>query len=199
VYRDLQRREVLTVLEYAAYLTVARPLGPTHHAIAVLGGMMGLRASEVAGLTVESLTSVRGYTTLTFVGKGDKPARMSVPLPALPAVQAAVADRISGPLLRTRTGTGLDRRAVHRYVCATARGAGISRPIGPHALLRRVGTGGLNQGVPLRDIQHLLRHSRPESTAASYDVNGDALDRHASHQVTGFLAGWAGCSRTAAR
>jgi integrase/recombinase XerD len=120
VHRDLQRREVLTVLEYAAYLTAARALGPTQHAIAVLGGMMGLRASEMAGLTVESLTTVRGYTTLTFIGKGDKPARMPVPLPALPAVQAAAADRTSGPLLRTRTGTGLDRRAVHRYVSATA-------------------------------------------------------------------------------
>jgi integrase/recombinase XerC/integrase/recombinase XerD len=192
VHRELQRREVLTVLEYAAYLTAARALGPTHHAIAVLGGMMGLPASEMAGLTVDCLTSVRGYTTLTFIGKGDKPARMPVPLPALPAVQAAFADRSSGPLPRTRTGTALDRRAVHRYVSATARAAGISRPIGPHALRRTVGTVGLNQGIPLRDIQHLLRHSRPETTVASYDVNGDALERHASHQIAGFLAGWAG-------
>jgi integrase/recombinase XerC/integrase/recombinase XerD len=75
VHRELQRREVLTVLEYAAYLTTARALGPTHHAIAVLGDMMGLRASEMAGLRVDCLTSVRGYTTLTFIGKGDKPAR----------------------------------------------------------------------------------------------------------------------------
>src|SRR3954463_2215686 len=68
VLRELQRREVLTGLEYAAFLTAARALGPTHHAIAVLGGMLGLRASDV---------------TLTFVGKGDKPARMPVPLLAL--------------------------------------------------------------------------------------------------------------------
>jgi integrase/recombinase XerC/integrase/recombinase XerD len=27
---------------------------------------------------------------------------------------------------------------------------------------------------------------------ASDDVNGDALERHASHQIAGFLAGWAG-------
>jgi integrase/recombinase XerC/integrase/recombinase XerD len=58
VHRELQRREVLTVLEYAGYLTAARSLGPARHAIAVLGGMMGLRASEMAGLTVESLTNV---------------------------------------------------------------------------------------------------------------------------------------------
>jgi integrase/recombinase XerD len=94
--------------------------------------------------------------------------------------------------LRTRTGAALDRRAVRRYVNATARAAGIARPIGPHALRRTVGTVGLNQGIPLRDVQHLLRHSRPETTVASYDVNGDVLERHASHQIAGFLAGWAG-------
>jgi integrase/recombinase XerC/integrase/recombinase XerD len=143
------RWDELTVLEYAAYLTAARALGPTHHAIAVPGGMMGLRTSEMAGLTVDCLTSVRGYTTLTLIGKGDKPARVPLPPPALPAVQAAVGDRTSGPLLRTPTGVGLDRRAVHRYVC---RAAGIGRPIGPHALRRTEGTVGLNQGIPLRDI-----------------------------------------------
>jgi integrase/recombinase XerD len=192
VHRELQRREVLTVLEFAAYLAAARSLGPAHHAIAVLGGMMGLRASEMADLTVESLSNVRGYVTLTFIGKGDKPARVPVPLPALPAIQDAVAGRGSGPLLRTRTGAGMDRRSVHRYVAHTARVAGIGRPIGPHALRRTVGTVGLNQGIPLRDIQRLLRHTRPETTLASYDITGDALERHASHQVAGFLAGWAG-------
>jgi integrase/recombinase XerC/integrase/recombinase XerD len=194
ILRESQRREVLTVLEYAAFLTTARQLGPTHHAIAVLGGMMGLRATEMATLTVKSFGTVRGYATLIVVGKGDKPARVPVPIPALGAVQAAIDGRTSGPLLRTRTGAGMDRRTMHRYVAATARAAGITRPIGPHALRRTVGTVGLNQGIPLRDIQRLLRHARPETTLASYDISGDALERHASHQVAGFLAGWAGCS-----
>lgn len=30
------------------------------------------------------------------------------------------------------------------------------------------------------------------STLASYDISGDALGRHASHQVPRFVAGWAG-------
>jgi integrase/recombinase XerD len=191
VLRELKRREVVTVPEYAAFLTAARALGPTHHAIAVLGGMLGLRASEMAGLTVDSVSTVRGYVTLTFVGKGDKPARVPVPLPALPAVHAAIDDRTSGPLLRTRTSAGMDRRSVHRYVATTAQVAGIRRPIGPHALRRTVGTVGLNQGIPLRDVQRLLRHARPETTLGSYDITGDALERHASHQLAGFLAGWA--------
>ena len=192
IQRELQRREVLTVLEYAAFLTTARELSPTHHAIAVLGGMMGLRATEMATLTVESFGIVRGYATLIVVGKGDKPARVPVPIPALGAVQAAIEGRTAGPLLRTRSGAGMDRRTVHRYVAATARAAGISRPIGPHALRRTVGTVGLNQGIPLRDVQRLLRHARPETTLGSYDITGEALERHASHQVAGFLAGWAG-------
>lgn len=192
IQRELQRREVLTVLEYAAFLTTASHLGPTHHAIAVLGGMMGLRATEMATLTVESFGTVRGYATLIVVGKGDKPARVPVPIPALGAVQAAIDGRTAGPLLRTRSGAGMDRRSVHRYVAATARAAGITRPIGPHALRRTVGTVGLNQGIPLRDVQRLLRHARPETTLGSYDITGEALERHASHQVAGFLAGWAG-------
>jgi integrase/recombinase XerD len=76
-----------------------------------------------------------------------------VPLPALPAVQAAIDGRTSGPLLRTRTGAGIDRRSVHRHVARTARVAGIARPIGPRALRRTVATVGLNQGIPLRDVQ----------------------------------------------
>jgi integrase/recombinase XerD len=191
VHRELQRREVLTMLEYAAYLTAARTLSDDHHAIAVLAGMMGLRATEMADLTVESLAVVRGYSTLTFIGKGDKPARVPVPMPALAPVLACAGDRRTGPLLRSRAGTPMTRTTVYRYVARTAQAAGIVRPISPHALRRTVGTVGLNQGIPLRDVQRLLRHSRPETTIASYDIAGDSLERHASHQVAGFLAGWA--------
>ncbi len=153
---------------------------------------MGLRATEMATLTVESFGTVRGYATLTIMAKGGKPARVPVPIPALGAVQAAINGRVGGPLLRTHTGAGMDRRTVHRYVAATARAEGITRPIRPHALRRTVGIVGLNQGIPLRDVQRLLRHARPETTLGSYDITGEALERHASHQVAGFLAGWAG-------
>jgi len=191
VHREMQRREVLTVLEYAAFLHTARQLGPAEHAIAVLAGMLGLRASEIASLQVESLAVVRGYSTITFIGKNDKPARVPVPIPALAAVQACVDGRTTGPLLRTRAGNAMDRRAVHRYVARVAQAAGINRPVSPHALRRTVGTAALNQGIPLRDVQRLLRHARPETTIQSYDIGGDALERHASHQVAGFLAGFA--------
>ncbi len=50
--------------------------------------MLGLRATEMATLTVQSFGTVRGYATLIVIGKGDKPARVPVPIPALGAVQA---------------------------------------------------------------------------------------------------------------
>jgi integrase/recombinase XerD len=59
-------------------------------------------------------------------------------------------------------------------------------------LRRTVGTVGLSQGIPLRDVQRLLRHASSETTLGSYDITGEALERHAPHQVAGFLAGWAG-------
>ena len=190
IHRELQRREVLTVLEFAAYLAAARRLGPCAHAIAVLGAMMGLRASEMASLTVESISTARGYRVLTFIGKGDKPARVPVPIPAMAAIDAVVGDRDAGPLLRTRTGRGMDRRDVYRTVVRTAHAAGITRPLSPHALRRTAGTVGITQGIPIREVQRLLRHARTETTLASYDLSGEQLERHASHQVAGFLAGW---------
>lgn len=46
--------------------------------------------------------------------------------------------------------------------------------------------------TPKRDVQRVLRHARAETTLGSYDITGEALERHASHQIAGFLAGWAG-------
>jgi len=69
---------------------------------------------------------------------------------------------------------------------ATAKAAGMSRPISPHALRRTVSTTGLNQGIPLRDVQQLMRHTRSETTLRSCDL-GEGIERHASRQIAGFF------------
>src|SRR3954466_4824999 len=194
VLRELQRREVLTVLEYAAFLTAARLLGPTHHVIAVIGGMLGLRASEMAGLTVDSLATVRGYATLTFIGKGDKPPGCRCPCPRCP--------RCGRPSMTAPAGRCCAPVAAPAWTAArcTATWPAPPRPLaspGPsgHTRCAAPSARSDNQGIPLRDIQRLLRHARPETTLASYDISGDALERHASHQVAGFCAGWGGLTR----
>ncbi len=187
IHRELQRREVLTVLEYAAFLTTARHLTPTHHAIAVLGGMMGLRATEMATLAVESFGTVRGYATLIVVGKGDKPARVPVPIPALAAVQAAIGDRTAGPLLRTRSGRhgppkraplrrrdrqGCGNRPAHR----PTRAAPNRRPRRAQPGHPAAGCSAAAPPCPPRDHTGQLRHHR-RSTGAPRFPPGRRLPR----------------------
>jgi len=172
-------------------LTVSRTMGPDEAGVVVLGGMLGLRATEMSELAVESVRQVRGYSTLNFMGKGDVPACVPVPIPALDAVRALVDDRASGPLLRTKSGTAMDRISVYRYVRRVAAEAGIERRVSPHALRRTAATTALMIGVPLREAQRLMRHRRADTTLQSYDRTGDGLERHASHQVAGFYAQFA--------
>jgi integrase/recombinase XerD len=82
----------------------------------------------------------------------------------------------------------MDRRSVYRYVSRIGRAAGINQPVSPHALRRTVGTAALNTGIPLRDVQKLLRHVKSETTLKAYDISGDQLERHAAHQIAGFLS-----------
>lgn len=190
IHREGQRRHYLTPLEYAAFLTTARVMGPDAHAVAAIGGMMGLRSAEMCGLDVDDVATVAGYQVLRFVGKGGKPAAPPMPIPVLRPVLELTAARSEGPLLRTQAGTRLNRRSLHHLVVRIGARAGIAHPISPHGLRRTFATAGFAKGVSLRDMQLGLRHSRPE-TSALYDMNQSNLDRHASHEIAAFLAGFA--------
>jgi hypothetical protein len=99
---------------------------------------------------------------------------------------AAPADRYCAPVLALAWSAAR---------CTATAPAPPRRPGSPGLSGRRaashLGTVGLKQGIPLRDVQRLSRHARPETTLASYDISGDALEWHASHPVVGLLAGWA--------
>jgi hypothetical protein len=45
-----------------------------------------------------------------------------------------------------------------------ARGAGITKPVGPHTLRRAFITAALGCGVPLRDVQEAASHADPRTT-----------------------------------
>jgi site-specific recombinase XerD len=183
-----QHRTVLHPLEFAAILTAARDAGPVEHALVALLGMLGLRVSEACNADVTDLRYDSGYELLHIVGKGAKPADVPLPIPVLRAVRQAAGDRTSGPLLRTRTGRRLDRPAAARMVARLAHRAGITHPISPHGLRRTFCTSGLIAGVPIRDMQHAMRHSDPRTTLR-YDMAKTNLDRHAAHAVAAYLAG----------
>jgi integrase/recombinase XerD len=191
VRRDEQRRTFLTPLEFAIVLDAARQAGPVEHALVGLLGMSGLRVGEACGLDVTSVHVENGYDTLRFIGKGNKPAIVPLPVPVMRAVREVMEGRDVGPLLLNSRGRRMDRAAATRMIRRVARAAHVKTEISPHSLRRTFCTSGLVSGVPLRDMQLAMRHSDPATTAL-YDMAAGNPDRLASHRVAAFLAGMTG-------
>jgi site-specific recombinase XerD len=191
VDRASQHRPFLNVLEFGALLNAARITGAREHALVALLGLSGLRISEACGLDVDSLTIEQGYDVIRFIGKGDKPAIVPLPLPVTRAVRELIGTRTDGPLLLNHNGSRMDRAAASRILDRLAAAASIDKHVPPHALRRTFCTSGLTSGVPLREMQLAMRHSSPNTTAI-YDMAAQNFDRNASHRVASFMAGAAG-------
>lgn len=188
--RAAQSRTVLTPLEYAAFLRAAEATGPTEHAIAALGGMVGLRVSEMTQLDASNIGSSRGYVTITVLSKGEKTHVIPLPIPVMRPVLLLAELCPTGALLRNKAGERMDRRDLNRCVKRMGEQAGISHNITPHGLRRTYATSGFMKGVSLRDMQIAMRHARSETTLL-YDLDRQNLDRHASHEIAAFLSGFA--------
>ena len=192
VHEEAQKRTFLTPLEFAAFLEASRKIGPVEHAATALMGLSGLRVAELCSLQVESVTQDGGYDMITFVGKGNKPAVVPLPIPVMRAVREVIGDRTTGPLLiNPRAGTPMTDQDARRMVTRIAKVAGCRPDITPHGLRRTFCTSGLVSGVPMRDMQIAMRHADPRTTGL-YDMAKNNKDRHASHRVASFLAGMTG-------
>jgi site-specific recombinase XerD len=104
------------------------------------------------------------------------------------AVDLAAGDRLSGPVLLSRSGRRLDRHGATRIVRRLATRAEITKHISPHSLRHSFITACLDPGVPLRDVQVAARHADPRTTTR-HDRGRQNLDRHAAYVVTAFIAG----------
>jgi site-specific recombinase XerC len=85
-----------------------------HAALGVLLGLNGLRVSEACGANIEDLAVQRGHRILAIVGKGNRPAVISLVPRTARTIDLAVGERHDGPILCRRDGQRLDRRAAHR-------------------------------------------------------------------------------------
>lgn len=189
---EAQHRPCLTPVQFAMLLEAAREHSPTAHATVALLGMMGLRIAEACSLNVESIRVRDGFDVVTFRGKGGKSFIEPLPASVLRAVRQCIGDRTSGPLLTTRIGTRMDRKAAGRLLDRLAADAGMpDLDVSPHALRRTFCSSGLHQGVPLIDMQRAMRHARPETTLR-YDRRERSMVTHAAHGVAAYLAGMAG-------
>jgi integrase len=85
--------------------------------------------------------------------QGGKTALVSLPPRVARAVDLAADQRLTGPVLLSRSDGRLDCHGAARVVRRVARRAGITKRISPHSLRHSFITAALDAGVSLRDVQ----------------------------------------------
>ncbi len=179
----------LTHLQFEALLTAARDsTNPHDYALVAMLGLLGLRVFEATGADITDLSEVHGHRVLHVHGKGDKVVDVPLPPAVGRAIDRAVAGRTGGPILRTRTGSRMDRHCATRRLQALAKTAGVTGiRMHPHMLRHTYVTTMLDAGVDLRDVQIAARHADPRTTMR-YDRARNNLDRHANYILAAFMA-----------
>jgi len=148
----------------------------------------GLRASEVAGLTLTALHPTLSVVVVT--GKGNKQRLVPIGKPAQAAVReyldkcrpalvrgmgkTPAPDKSRGRLLLSRTGRPLERVAVWQLVRKNAALAGLGR-VHPHMLRHSFATHLLCGGADLRVVQELLGHADIATTQIYTHVDAGRL------------------------
>ncbi len=143
----------------------------------------GLRVSELASLTLESLHFDAEY--IRCIGKGDKERVVPIGTRAMEAVQQwldrgrpAYATRGGGEcraVFLSRLGRPLTRITLWRQIRAYARRAGIRKEISPHTLRHSFATHLLANGASLRIIQEMLGHADISTTQIYTHVDAGRL------------------------
>lgn len=174
--KRLERGQVDALLESCDRSTV---IGLRDVAILTVLSRLGLRAGEVAGLSLEDIDWRAGE--LVVRGKGARSERLPLP--------HDVGEAIVGYLRDGRPATAQDRavfvrvRAPHHrlssggvtfVVAAAARRAGVGR-VHAHRLRHTVASEMLRCGATLPEVGQVLRHRRAASTAIYAKVDREAL------------------------
>jgi integrase/recombinase XerD len=156
-------------------------VGRRDFAVLMLLARLGLRAGEVAGLSLDDV----GWRVGEIVVRGKHGRADRLPLPA------DVGEAIVGYLTDGRPASAIGRsvfcrvRAPHRSVSRTgvgkivsdaAKRAGLG-PVGAHQLRHSIASEMLRAGGSLSEIGQVLRHQHRETTAIYAKVDRDALRR----------------------
>jgi integrase/recombinase XerD len=125
---------------------------------------------------------------LRVCGKGGKVVLVPLPPVVGRAIDRAIGDRGSGPILRNSRGTWMDRHAATRRLRRLTGATGVPMPSPhPHMLRHTFVTTMLDAGVDLRDVQIAARHADPRTTIR-YDRARKNLDRHPNYILAAYMA-----------
>ena len=176
--RALPSKQVKLALSYCNRKTA---IGRRDYAILLLLARLGLRAGEIASLTLDDIDWEAGRVRIR--GKGDRWSE----LPLTPDIGAAIAaylrngrPRASSRLVFLRgsapVGGFSNHSAVGSIVKHALARAGIQSPHrGAHQLRHALAVQMLGRGASLAEIGELLRHRSPRTTAIYAKVDLTAL------------------------
>lgn len=181
---DLRDRSLPRGLEPAAVKRLLagcdrrRTVGRRDYAILLLLGRLGLRAGEIAAITLDDIDWRSGELVI-HNGKGARRERMPLPADVGEAIVAYLRRRPQSEsralFLRVVAPAGAIRgSAVSGIVRVACERAGLP-PVGPHRLRHTVATEMLKRGASLAEIGDLLRHRDPKTTAQYAKVDRRSL------------------------
>jgi site-specific recombinase XerD len=174
----IQMRQVRQVLRVCDRRTAH---GRRDYAVLLLLSRLGLRASEVVGLTLDDIHWRTGE--ITIVGKGNRSTRLPLPPDVGDALAAYLkqgrppcATRRVFICLRAPRRAFANSAAISTIAARRLKSAGIDSPhTGAHLFRHTLATHMLHQGASFAEIGHLLRHRSFDTTAIYAKVDLQAL------------------------
>lgn len=161
---------------------------PVQHALVCLLALNGLRISEACSADIADLGVEYGHRTLTVVRKGGKRQTLPLAPKTARAIDRAVGERTTGPLLVTQAGNRMSRHLAGDIIERIGRRAGLAYHCHPHQLRHAFITTALTAGAALHDVQDSAGHADPRTTMR-YHRSRYALDRNVTYLVSAFVAG----------
>jgi len=117
----------LSHLQFEAMISASRDSANINDfALVAMLGLLGLRVFEATGADIDAIGEVRGHRVLRVHGKGDQVALVPLPPAVGRALDTAIGDRLHGPVLRSRTGSRMDRHCATRRLKAVSKVAGVN-------------------------------------------------------------------------
>lgn len=169
----VSRRDGLTVAQARDMRAVSLTEDARTAALVHLLLGTAVRVSEAVGATVRGLGwSEDGQRTLSVVRKGGRPDVLDIQPGDWAVLDEYLSTRQEVPggwLFATSGGRQMSRQTAYELVrhCAD-QVVGATKKIGPHSLRHTAATLALDAGMPIQEVQGLLRHASP-STTQRYD------------------------------